>query len=75
MPSDGKVLNFGSIKNGIIEQVKGVTYSLKGFLGPANHSVYRNVNNNGSVSESEIDNRIKQSDATLLEISDSEHYK
>lgn len=32
-PSDGQVLHFGVIENGLIEQVKGITYSLKSFLG------------------------------------------
>ncbi|XP_059147018.1 phosphatidylserine decarboxylase proenzyme, mitochondrial-like isoform X3 [Physella acuta] len=33
-PADGKILYYGQVKNGILEQVKGVTYSLRGFLGP-----------------------------------------
>lgn len=33
-PSDGKILNFGRVKNSEVEQVKGVTYSLESFLGP-----------------------------------------
>ncbi|XP_025091765.1 phosphatidylserine decarboxylase proenzyme, mitochondrial-like isoform X2 [Pomacea canaliculata] len=33
-PSDGKILHYGRVENGILEQVKGVTYSLRGFLGP-----------------------------------------
>lgn len=33
-PSDGKILHFGKIVNGTVEQVKGVTYSLQKFLGP-----------------------------------------
>ena len=37
-PSDGKVLHFGRIKDGQLEQVKGVTYKLQKFLGP-NHPV------------------------------------
>ncbi|XP_015909243.1 phosphatidylserine decarboxylase proenzyme, mitochondrial isoform X2 [Parasteatoda tepidariorum] len=32
-PSDGEILHFGKIENGLIEQVKGITYSLKSFLG------------------------------------------
>ncbi|OMH84048.1 Phosphatidylserine decarboxylase proenzyme 2, mitochondrial [Zancudomyces culisetae] len=33
-PSDGKVLHFGVVESdGVIEQVKGVTYSLRDFLG------------------------------------------
>lgn len=33
-PSDGKIINFGQVKNSEVEQVKGVTYSLESFLGP-----------------------------------------
>ncbi|XP_055107596.1 phosphatidylserine decarboxylase proenzyme, mitochondrial isoform X4 [Symphalangus syndactylus] len=32
-PSDGRILNFGQVKNCEVEQVKGVTYSLESFLG------------------------------------------
>nr|CAG4651800.1 EOG090X05NI [Triops cancriformis] len=47
-PSDGKVLHFGKVDNGLVEQVKGVTYSLSKFLGPATW------NPAGNVSESAI---------------------
>ncbi|XP_077967080.1 phosphatidylserine decarboxylase proenzyme, mitochondrial-like [Styela clava] len=33
-PVDGTVLNFGEVTNGLVEQVKGVHYSLQKFLGP-----------------------------------------
>jgi len=33
-PADGRVLYCGVVDNGTLEQVKGVTYSLVGFLGP-----------------------------------------
>lgn len=33
-PCDGSVLHFGSIQDDVIEQVKGVHYSLAAFLGP-----------------------------------------
>ena len=33
-PADGKVLVYGSVENGRVEQVKGVSYSLRKFLGP-----------------------------------------
>ena len=29
------MLHFGVVKDGTLEQVKGVTYSLRGFLGPS----------------------------------------
>lgn len=32
-PADGKVLQFGAIENGEVEQVKGMTYSLDALLG------------------------------------------
>lgn len=32
-PADGKVLSFGLVDNGKVEQVKGITYSLDAFLG------------------------------------------
>ncbi|XP_054706170.1 LOW QUALITY PROTEIN: phosphatidylserine decarboxylase proenzyme, mitochondrial-like [Uloborus diversus] len=35
-PSDGQILHFGTVENGLVEQVKGVTYSLKSFLGLSN---------------------------------------
>lgn len=35
-PSDGKVLKFGAIENGEIEQVKGMTYSIDALLGSSN---------------------------------------
>lgn len=33
-PADGRVIQFGTITNGEVEQVKGVTYSLDALLGP-----------------------------------------
>jgi len=33
-PVDGTVLHFGRANNGKVEQVKGITYSLREFLGP-----------------------------------------
>jgi len=32
-PADGKIIQFGTIENGEVEQVKGVTYSLDALLG------------------------------------------
>lgn len=39
LPSDGKVLQFGVIDNGEIEQVKGMTYSVDALLGLAQKRV------------------------------------
>ena len=33
-PADGRVLHFGTVDNGVVEQVKGVNYAIKAFLGP-----------------------------------------
>jgi phosphatidylserine decarboxylase len=33
-PADGTVLYVGEVNDGVLEQVKGVTYSLQGFMGP-----------------------------------------
>ena len=33
-PSDGVVLHFGKADEGLLEQVKGITYSMQDFLGP-----------------------------------------
>ncbi|CAH3151336.1 unnamed protein product [Pocillopora meandrina] len=33
-PADGTVLHFGEVQNDLVEQVKGITYSMKTFLGP-----------------------------------------
>jgi phosphatidylserine decarboxylase len=37
-PADGRVLQFGMIERGEVEQVKGMTYSLDALLGPASPS-------------------------------------
>src|SRR5699024_603414 len=34
-PADGTVLHFGLAKDGLLEQVKGITYPVESFLGPA----------------------------------------
>ena len=33
-PVDGRILHYGEVKNGLIEQVKGVNFTLPAFLGP-----------------------------------------
>ncbi|XP_036323240.1 phosphatidylserine decarboxylase proenzyme, mitochondrial [Rhagoletis pomonella] len=33
-PADGRVLHFGSAQNALIEEVKGIKYSVQSFLGP-----------------------------------------
>ncbi|KAL6879738.1 phosphatidylserine decarboxylase domain-containing protein [Trichoderma longibrachiatum] len=49
-PSDGKVLQYGQIQSGDIEQVKGMTYSIDALLGkhtPAS-SIYSGLSDQGS---------------------------
>ena len=33
-PADGTILHLSEVKNGTLEQVKGIAYSIRGFLGP-----------------------------------------
>lgn len=33
-PCDGRILYFGKAERGVLEQVKGITYSLQDFMGP-----------------------------------------
>ena len=33
-PADSKILHYGLVDNGVLEQVKGMTYTLEGFFGP-----------------------------------------
>ncbi|ORY16436.1 phosphatidylserine decarboxylase proenzyme [Clohesyomyces aquaticus] len=51
-PADGKVIQFGIIEHGEVEQVKGVTYSLDALLGSVRPSRQNSITNN-SVSGTE----------------------
>ncbi|KAH6681792.1 phosphatidylserine decarboxylase-like protein proenzyme [Halenospora varia] len=48
-PSDGRVLQFGAIESGEVEQVKGMTYSLDALLGTGNPDTSPNPQNPGSI--------------------------
>ena len=50
-PSDGKVLHFGRVQGGSLEQIKGMNYSLEGFLGPASWLAQANLTNQNAVGE------------------------
>ena len=74
MPSDGKVLIYGEADKGVIEQVKGVNYSLKQFLGPNSREVYQSAYNS-PMSELEVDEKLKKADRTHANTSDSGYYR
>ncbi|KAF4631796.1 hypothetical protein G7Y89_g6330 [Cudoniella acicularis] len=48
-PSDGRVLQFGAIQSGEVEQVKGMTYSLDALLGTSRLETSPNSSSSGSV--------------------------
>ena len=64
-PCDGKILNMGRVDGGLLEQVKGVNYSLKGFLGAQNWP--KNVVN-GSSSSSMLNSGSKQRSETVADM-------
>ncbi|GAB1607222.1 hypothetical protein Ahia01_001005600 [Argonauta hians] len=38
-PSDGTITHFGRVENGLIKQVKGVNFSVEGFIGPVSWKI------------------------------------
>jgi phosphatidylserine decarboxylase len=48
-PADGKILQFGTIEGGEVEQVKGMTYSLDALLGKATSSTDTSPNPNSPI--------------------------
>merc|ERR1712093_190918 len=48
-PSDGRVLQFGTIESGEVEQVKGMTYSLDALLGTKTPETSPNPSRPGSI--------------------------
>ncbi|XP_041348176.1 phosphatidylserine decarboxylase proenzyme, mitochondrial-like isoform X4 [Gigantopelta aegis] len=55
-PADGKILHYGYVHNGVLEQVKGMTYSLQGFFGPSIGST--NMSTDGIETEDDYYNRL-----------------
>ena len=45
-PSDGTVLYLGKANEGKVEQVKGITYTLKSFLGPQTWDLLKSCSDN-----------------------------
>lgn len=48
-PADGRVLQFGAIESGEVEQVKGMTYSLDALLGPSKPETSPNPSNPSNI--------------------------
>ncbi|UXI14194.1 phosphatidylserine decarboxylase proenzyme-like [Sarcoptes scabiei] len=46
-PCDGSVLNVGSAQNGLLEQVKGINYTIESFLGPNTWNEFSKINSDG----------------------------
>ena len=42
-PCDGRILHVGEVMDGMLEQVKGVTYTLSDFFGPPGSDICRNL--------------------------------
>jgi phosphatidylserine decarboxylase len=58
-PSDGMVLHCGKVNGDCVEQVKGVTYSLRQFLGPADWIPLTTNDRHVSLGTSDFGNAIK----------------
>lgn len=54
-PCDGTVLHCGLVRGSTLEQVKGVTYSLEGFLGPPNEDLYNSKDQGPSFDGKDVD--------------------
>ncbi|OTF71851.1 phosphatidylserine decarboxylase proenzyme-like protein, partial [Euroglyphus maynei] len=61
-PCDGTVLHMGSARDGLLEQVKGITYTMESFLGPITWK------------SSSIDNRSQSYQQCLLQNNDTDLY-
>ncbi|XP_030847302.1 phosphatidylserine decarboxylase proenzyme, mitochondrial isoform X2 [Strongylocentrotus purpuratus] len=64
-PCDGRVLHFGKVEKSKLEQVKGITYSLKDFLGP-NSTNSDTVGNEYEVSDEDYHSSLCQKEGTSL---------
>ena len=53
-PADGRVLQFGTIENGEVEQVKGMTYSLDALLGGTGSPLSSQVQTNEQIGDEEV---------------------
>ncbi|KAI6716290.1 hypothetical protein JHW43_001249 [Diplocarpon mali] len=54
-PADGRVLQFGAIESGEVEQVKGMTYSLDALLGTSTPETSPSPSNPGSIFSPKFD--------------------
>ncbi|KAI4940823.1 hypothetical protein J4E91_011204 [Alternaria rosae] len=64
-PADGKVIQFGTIEHGEVEQVKGVTYSLDALLGSTKPSTPTQNVANSQVITSEHEKTAKDEEDTV----------
>ncbi|KAI4657374.1 uncharacterized protein J4E79_007447 [Alternaria viburni] len=64
-PADGKVIQFGTIEHGEVEQVKGVTYSLDALLGSTKPSTPAQNVANSQVVTSEHEKTAKDEEDTV----------
>lgn len=77
-PADGRVLQFGSIENGEVEQVKGMTYSLDALLGGSDPQTSPNPSAPSYIFSSKDDaadkaqSRVKIGDEDVVRASDEE---
>lgn len=84
-PCDGKILHFGQVDKGMLEQVKGVNYSLQAFLGEQNWPKNNHDNNNNNKSNNSIHISLNSSNRSsfssdsglsdISEVSTEEHYE
>ncbi|XP_041456911.1 phosphatidylserine decarboxylase proenzyme, mitochondrial-like isoform X1 [Lytechinus variegatus] len=65
-PCDGRVLHFGKVEKSKLEQVKGVTYSLKEFLGPRSTIPADAVDGKYEVSDEDYHSSLCQKEGTSL---------
>ncbi|XP_043942561.1 phosphatidylserine decarboxylase proenzyme, mitochondrial-like isoform X2 [Protopterus annectens] len=61
--ADGRILHFGKVKNCQVEQVKGITYSLKNFFGPLN---WRNGSSTRALTCEPFENQLQMREGTRL---------
>lgn len=75
-PADGHVLQYGTIENGEVEQVKGMTYSLEALLGTESSNAIRGtpdparglVNASGQATRKDVDEDVLKADEEFANV-------